>query len=103
MININGVIWNIIFISPYSNLLKRSDGSVTVGMTDCDTKMICIADNVYGEFLRKVLCHELTHAYIYSYGIFLDIAQEEMVCDLLATYARDIIRITDEVYKRFSS
>lgn len=90
------------FVSPYSKLLQRSNGSYTVGMTDNNVKIIYLSDELHGEFLRKVLTHEVTHAYIYSYGIFLDVMQEEMVCDILASYARDIIRITDEVYKKFN-
>ena len=36
--------------------------------------------------MKKVLCHELTHAAMFSYGIELSIEQEELLADLIATY-----------------
>lgn len=102
MFTVNGITWHIKFVSPSSRYLHRSDGSSTVGCTDRDTFTVYVSDEIYGDFLKKVLCHEITHCYIFSYNIYLNVEQEEMVCDILATYGKDIIRITDEIYERFN-
>lgn len=91
MFDINGVKWNLIFVSPNSELLKRSDGSVTVGMTDANTHTIYLCNRLRGDFLHKVVRHELCHAYCISYGIYLPIQYEEILCDSLATYGESII------------
>lgn len=36
--------------------------------------------------LKKILCHEITHAAMFSYNVDLSIEQEELVADLIATY-----------------
>ena len=36
--------------------------------------------------LRKVLCHEVTHAAMFSYHVNLELSQEELIADLIATY-----------------
>jgi len=36
--------------------------------------------------IKKVLCHELTHAAMFSYNVELTLDQEELFADLIATY-----------------
>lgn len=50
--------------------------------------------------VKKVLCHEITHAAMFSYGIDLDLMQEEMLADLISTYGQEIICLTNKIYKR---
>lgn len=52
-----------------------------------------------GGFLRKVLLHEICHSAMFSYGIDMTLEQEEMFCDFLATYADEIISITNNVFQ----
>lgn len=100
MFNINGVIWKIKLVPSFDLMLQRSDGSYTIGMCDNNLKMIFIDNSLYGYQLRKVLCHELTHAAMFSYGIKLGIQQEEILADLIATYGTEIITITDKIFKQ---
>lgn len=100
MFKINGVEWNIEFINPNDELLIRSDGSSTIGMTDWETKTIYLADNLYGYKLKKVLCHEMCHALIMSLGIYMDIYQEEALADFVATYGKQILHLTKEMIER---
>lgn len=79
---------------------RRSDGSYTVGMTEIPTRMIYIADNLYPAFEWKVLCHEIVHACMASYGVYLTVEQEELVADLIATYGKEIIETADRVFSR---
>ncbi len=102
MIEINGVIWNLYFVQPYHPALYRSDGSLTIGMCDGSTNSIYICDALDGFMTKKVLCHELVHASMFSYGIILSIDQEELVADLLATYGEEIIDKTNLIFSKLS-
>jgi hypothetical protein len=86
MFNINGENWKIFLVSNNHPALLRSDGSFTIGSCDDNTKSIYILENLNDEYLKKVLCHEITHACMFSYDVILTIEQEEMLADLLATY-----------------
>ena len=93
---------NIRLVRSDSPMLMRSDGSYTVGMCDRTTQTIYISDLLQGKFLRKVLIHEITHSAMFSYGIDMSVEQEEMFCDLLATYGDEIIGIVDNVFRVLS-
>ena len=103
MFSINTIPWLIKLVSPYDPMLQRSDGSYTIGMCDNDLKTIFIDETLRGRILRKVLCHELTHAAMFSYGINLGIQQEEVLADLIATYGTEIISITDKIFKKLQN
>lgn len=49
-------------------------------------KAIFISENLDTFMRKKVLCHEVTHAAMFSYNVNLSIEQEEIVADLVATY-----------------
>lgn len=100
MFNINGEIWHIVFVSPFHPQLIRSDGSVTIGACDDATKTIYIDDTIEGYLMKKVLAHEITHAAMFSYNIDLNLAQEEILADLIATYGQEIIGITNCIFQR---
>jgi hypothetical protein len=51
-------------------------------------------------FLKKVLCHEIVHAAMFSYNIDLSLEQEELVADLIATYGEEINEITNQTIKK---
>lgn len=97
---LNRIEWTVIFVNPSNDKLRRSDGSLTVGATEIPTRMIYIADNLYPAFEWKVLCHEIVHAAMASYGVWLTVEQEEIVADLIATYGKEIIQTTDKVFAR---
>lgn len=102
MIEINGVIWKIKFVPPYDRSLYRPDGSLTIGMCDNRTKVIYLSDALRGYMLKKVLCHELVHASIFSYGVYLTVEQEEIVADLLATYGEEIVEKTNLIFSKLT-
>lgn len=86
MININGEEWRVVLVSPLHPSLIRSDGSTTLGCCDDSLKTIFIDITLNEKYLKKVLCHELTHAAMFSYNIDLNYYQEELLADLIATY-----------------
>lgn len=100
---INNDVWAVRFVRPYSNYLKRSDGSITIGMTDGRTRTVYIADILRGRLLDKVIAHELTHCFMFSYDIEIDIEQEEFIADFIATYGRDLVYLLDSLMQKIKT
>ena len=100
MFKINNEDWRILAVSPNHPSLIRSDGSITIGACDNNTKCIYIVDSLNKEYFKKVLCHELTHACMFSYDIDLCCEQEELLADLMATYGQEIIYMTNQIFNR---
>lgn len=102
MYSINGKTWNIRYVEPLNDNLKRSDNSFTVGMCDNNTHTIYISNDLQEFYLRKVIIHEVTHSAIFSYGIDLTVEQEEMLCDFLSNFGEEIIDIVDGIFSVIS-
>lgn len=100
MFKINGIDWAIRLVSPNHPALQRSDKSITIGSCDNDTKTIYIREGLSLPIMKKVLCHEITHAAMFSYNIILSIEQEELLADLIATYGDEIIYTTNKIFNR---
>ena len=96
---VNNQEWELRFVHPNSKNLMRSDGSITLGMTDCNTKTVYINNRLNNYMTDKVLCHELTHVYAFSFDYFIDIQTEEIVADFLSLFGRDIIYLLDDIIK----
>lgn len=100
MFDINGITWYINFVSSHHPALMRSDGGYAIGVCDNSNNHIYINENLMGALFEKVLCHELTHAAIFSYSINLTIEQEEVIADIIATYGEEIIDITNTFFDK---
>ena len=100
MFSINGEEWDILAVSANHPKLMRSDGSRSVASCDDDTKTIYVDRTLQGAFLKKVLCHEITHAAMFSYNVDLSYEQEEVVADIIATYGQEIVEITNYMFLR---
>ena len=100
MFTINNVDWQVVKTSANHPKLFRSDGSLSIGACDSNSKTIYLNENLYGDKLQKVLCHEITHAAMFSYGVNLTLEQEELVADLIATYGSEIIEVTNRIFRK---
>lgn len=96
---VNNQEWELQFVKPSSKELMRSDGSITLGMTDNNVKTVFINNRLNNYMTDKVLCHELTHVYAFSFDYFIDIQTEEIVADFLSLFGRDIIYLLDDIIK----
>ena len=99
---INGVKWGVQFVRVADSRLLRSDGAYTLGVTDWNTKKIYLSDSLYGDLLEHVLCHELTHAVCFSYGIYIPIETEEWLCNYMADHGKEIIYLLDELLQNMT-
>ena len=65
-----------------------------------NNKTIFINKNLKEKYFKEVLCHEISHAVLFSYKIGLTYEQEEDVVSIIANYGKEIINITEKVYKK---
>lgn len=98
---INNINWKIKFVPASSGELMRYDGTYTIGMTDNKQKTIYLHNDLNESLLYKVFCHELVHAFCFSYDLVFDEEEEERLADFIATYGKDIFDMTDEMIGRF--
>ena len=78
------------------------NGEFTIGVCDDNTKTIYLSNLLKGEKLKQVLCHEIVHAAMFSYNVELGYEQEELLANLIAIYGKEIVQITDNIFKRLS-
>jgi hypothetical protein len=86
MFLINNIYWKLAFVSPDFPLLQRESGEYSIGACDNLTRTIYINETLRDKLLKKVLCHEITHAAMFSYNVSLTPEQEELIADLISTY-----------------
>lgn len=103
MFLINNIYWKLTFVEPNYPLLINYDGDYSIGACDNLTRTIYINNTLTGNLLKKVLCHQLTHAAMFSYGVTLSLQQEELVADLISTYGEEIIYTTNKIFVRLSN
>lgn len=103
MLLINGVYWKLSFVPSDFPLLQRLTGEFTLGACDNLTRTIYINENLQGKLLRKVLCHQITHAAMFSYNVNLSIEQQELIADLISTYGDEIIYITNKIFTKLEN
>ena len=100
MFQINGEWLKVVLISTIHPKLFRNNGSLAIGSCDDESKTIYINENLSSMRMKKVLCHEITHAAMFSYNVELNVQQEELLADLIATYGQEIIDITNKIFTR---
>lgn len=99
----NGTLWRIKFVSQGSPTLIDRTGKSTVATTDARTHYIYLSDELEGDFLVRVLIHELGHCAMISFRLLDDIHRmvypeywieaEEWLCNYLADYGLKIFSI----------
>ena len=98
----NGLRWRVRFTYPTDPVLVDRTGTLTIGVTDGATMTIYLSNKLRGEFLTRVVLHELSHAMMYSYH-YLDeihryckkrywIEMEELIANLIADRAYEIFQ-----------
>ena len=96
---VNNQEWKLLFVKPNSKDLMRSDGSITLGMTDNNVKTIFVNNRLNDYMTDKVICHELTHVFAFEFDYYMDIETEEIVADFMSLYGRNIILLLDDLIK----
>ena len=66
---INGNLWKIKFVKSTSKYLIDRTSTLRVATTDPSLNTIFLSDRISGNFLKKVLIHEMTHVVLWEYDI----------------------------------
>ena len=103
MFLINNTYWKLAFVSPDFPLLQRESGDYSIGACDNLTRTIYINETLRDKLLKKVLCHEITHAAMFSYNVQLTLEQEELIADLISTYGQEIVYITNKIFTKLEN
>jgi hypothetical protein len=98
MFSINGEQWRLLFVPSNHVALLKPNGKFAIGACDDYTKTIYLDKSLTGDYLKKVMCHEITHAAMFSYNISLSLQQEELIADLMSTFGDEIIDITNMLF-----
>ena len=59
VLSINDTIWRVQYANANSSELRRSDNTISLGVTDRNTHTIYLSDKLQGHMERKVLIHEV--------------------------------------------
>lgn len=104
--SMNGDSWSVIRVSRNDPMLVDRTNTRTVGTTDPVTKTVYLSLDLSGDFLIRVLIHELGHCALISFGLIDDIHRmcypdcwieaEEWVCNFIADYG---FKIFSSAYK----
>lgn len=101
----NGYLWRVRFVHPSSDQLVDRTGKLRVATTDPETRCIYLSSELTGDFLNRVLIHELGHCVMVSFDLLSDIHRmvkprywiemEEWICNFIADYG---LRIFSAAY-----
>jgi hypothetical protein len=97
---LNGVRWSICLVAPSHSILLTPWGTRALGVCDKKTNIIYIDKTLKKKKLKKVLCHEIVHASIFSYNIDLSFEEEERLAELITNYGEEIIKQTNKLYNK---
>lgn len=100
MFAINGEWWQIVLVMPYDVALFMPNGNYALGACNDATKTIYISNALHGEMFEQVLCHELVHASMFAYNIWLEHDEEELIAEIISVFGEEIIDITDMMFER---
>lgn len=95
--SVNNQEWNLQFVKPSSKELMRSNNSITLGMTDNNTRTVYINNRLSDYMTNKVLAHEICHVFAFSFDYSMPIEVEETVADFFSLFGRDMINLLDDL------
>ena len=95
---INNVAWRVRMVSPSHPLLLTPWRTHALGVCDKITQTIYIDKTLQPAQVKQVLCHEIVHAFMFSYMIDLSYSEEELVAELMSQYGEEILETTNIIY-----
>lgn len=104
---VNGYIWSVVPVKPHSSKLIDQTGEFRVATTDPKTLCIYLNEDLGGDFLDKVIKHELCHCIIFSYDLARYIHKvvpkkywiesEEWMCNFISKYNDEIAHLAHNI------
>lgn len=102
-IEINNLTWEIEFVERDSKFLKLDDPDlVNAGITDRHDLKIYIDQSLSDDMIQRTIIHELTHAFIFSYG-YSDMMNEEEICKFIESHLISLYKLLGYVKSNLNS
>lgn len=95
---INGISWKIQMKSANNCIFKDGDNEY-LGFCVYSAQTIILRDDMPKELLEQTLIHELTHAFVFSFGLSGYKFDEEKLCNFTGAHLKQIHRITKHYMK----
>ena len=76
---------------------KDKDNQMRLGLCEYRQQKIYLLAEMSANRKKRVLIHELTHAFIEAYGMLGEF-NEEQVCEFMAVHSREINDICDKYF-----
>lgn len=95
---INKLTWDVVF-KKHKEMPCYEEGMYAFGHVNSMLLVIALNDEMAPPVMKQTIIHELTHAYIFSFGVDAPSFSQEAVCDFVAAHAGDIIRDADNLYE----
>ena len=99
-VRINGLKWNVRFVDEDDKKLVFDDEE-SLGVTYFSELEIFLSNRMSDELCKQTIAHELTHAFLFSYGVHLPTDNEEAFCDFVVAYLSGIYKLTNKIIKDF--
>lgn len=109
----NGYLWHIVFVNSFDQKLIDRTGELKVATTDPYNLCIYLSIDLRGDFLIRVLIHELAHCTMFSFDLINDIHRmvypkywtiiEEWICNFIADYGMRMFKIAYSVVNNYNA
>jgi hypothetical protein len=96
---INGIPWTIQMKSG-KNPIFTDDDNEYLGFCEYSTQTIILRNDMPTELIEQTLIHELTHAFVFSFGLSGYKFDEEKLCNFVGAHLKRIHKITKQYMKR---
>lgn len=100
-LKINNNHYNIYFVEENDKKLLMEDGEYHSGATYFREKEIYINKELNEDSMKYTIIHELTHAYLDSYGFLQVEYTDEIIADLFGNYLFNILVDYDNIKTEF--
>lgn len=105
---LNGYIWQVKFVNPDDPALVDRTDTLRVATTDPEYHTVYLSTELEGDFLMRVVIHEVCHCVLFSYRLlglihrFIRpsdwIRAEEWICNFVADYGFRIFKIARYIF-----
>ncbi len=109
----NGYLWHVKFTNPYDQKLVDRTRNLRVATTDPNDLCVYLSEELEGDFLIRVLVHELAHCTMISFNLIEEIHRmvypeywieaEEWVCNFIADYGMQMFKIAYSIIGNYNA
>lgn len=96
-IKIHDDIWKVRMVDSDKKKLNPDSNHINLGLTEYTKGVISIRKGMQKSVTRSTVIHELTHAFLFSYGHTVE--GEEAMCDFFGVHGDEIISLADQIMK----